>query len=118
MRQAWNARLASAISIILSFSRRQTQNPSGASAPHSVCRPLLKTSWGQASGAAAQALRAVTIDAAYAIRMEDKIGSIAPGKTADFTVLGQDPYEVPATQLKDIPIWGTVFEGKPFPVKK
>jgi predicted amidohydrolase YtcJ len=50
--------------------------------------------------------------------MEDKIGSIARGKTADFTVLGQDPYEVPATQLKDIPIWGTVFEGKPFPVKK
>ena len=63
-----------------------------------------------------QALRAITIDAAYAIRMEDEIGSIAPGKIADFAVLEQDPYEVPATLLKDIPIWGTVFEGKLFPI--
>jgi len=65
-----------------------------------------------------QALRAVTIDAAYAVRMENEIGSITPGKMADFTVLEQDPYEVPAEKLKDIPIWGTVFEGKPFPVNK
>jgi len=63
-----------------------------------------------------QALRAITIDAAYAIRMEDEIGSIAPGKLADFAVLEQDPYEVPPAQLKDIPIWGTVFEGKLFPI--
>jgi predicted amidohydrolase YtcJ len=39
-----------------------------------------------------QALRAVTLDAAYAIHMEDEIGSISPGKVADFTVLEQDPY--------------------------
>ena len=65
-----------------------------------------------------QAMRAVTIDAAYAVRMETEIGSITPGKMADFTVLEQDPYEVPAEQLKDIPIWGTVFEGKLFPVNK
>jgi len=65
-----------------------------------------------------QALRMVTIDAAYAIRMEDKIGSITAGKIADFTVLEQDPYEVDAEKLKDIPIWGTVFEGKLFPIKK
>jgi predicted amidohydrolase YtcJ len=65
-----------------------------------------------------QALRAITIDAAYAIRMEDEVGSIAPGKTADFTVLEQDPYEVPPTELKDIPIWGTVFEGTPFPTTR
>ncbi|KPK28933.1 MAG: hypothetical protein AMJ61_00020 [Desulfobacterales bacterium SG8_35_2] len=65
-----------------------------------------------------QALRAVTLDAAYAIRMEEEIGSISPGKVADFTVLEQDPYEVDPVKLKDIPIWGTVFEGKPFPIKK
>jgi predicted amidohydrolase YtcJ len=65
-----------------------------------------------------QALRAVTIDAAYAISQEDEIGSILPGKVADFTVLEQDPYEVEAEKLKDIPIWGTVFEGKLFPIKK
>ncbi len=65
-----------------------------------------------------QALRAVTIDAAYAIRMEDQIGSIEAGKIADFTVLEQDPYEVPPAELKDIPIWGTVFEGTPFPIER
>ena len=65
-----------------------------------------------------QALHAVTIDAAYAIRMEDEIGSIAPGKIADFTVLEQDPYEVEPEKLKDIPIWGTVFEGELFPVEE
>jgi predicted amidohydrolase YtcJ len=65
-----------------------------------------------------QALRAVTIDAAYAIRMEDEIGSIEAGKIADFAVLEQDPYEVDPVNLKDIPIWGTVFEGTPFPIAK
>ena len=65
-----------------------------------------------------QALRAVTIDAAYAIQQEEEMGSILPGKVADFTVLEQDPYEVDPEKLKDIPIWGTVFEGKPYPIKK
>jgi len=65
-----------------------------------------------------QALRAVTIDAAYAIQMEDEIGSIVAGKLADFTVLEQDPYEVGADELKDIPIWGTVFEGRLFPIDR
>ena len=48
--------------------------------------------------------------------MEDEVGSIRPGKRADFTVLVQDPYAVPIEQLADIPIWGTVFEGKPYPI--
>jgi predicted amidohydrolase YtcJ len=63
-----------------------------------------------------QALRAITIDAAYSWRKEDQIGSIAPGKIANFTVLDQDPYAVLPAKLKDIPIWGTVFEGRVFPV--
>ena len=65
----------------------------------------------------AQALRAITLDAAYAIRMDDRIGSITPGKMADFTVLEEDPFAVPAAELKDIPIWGTVFEGRLFPIR-
>lgn len=65
-----------------------------------------------------EALRAVTIEAAYAIRMEDQIGSIKVGKKADFTILEQDPYAIPLEKLKDIPIWGTVFEGEVFPLNK
>ena len=38
------------------------------------------------------------------------------GKKADFTVLEEDPYTVPIETLKDIPIWGTVFEGQPYPI--
>jgi predicted amidohydrolase YtcJ len=64
-----------------------------------------------------QALRAITIDAAYAIRMENQIGSIEPGKIADFTVLEQDPYAVDPRELKDIKVWGVVFEGTVFPAQ-
>ena len=63
-----------------------------------------------------QAMRAITIDAAFVLGMEDDIGSIRAGKRADFTVLEADPFDEPAETLKDIPIWGTVFEGRPFPI--
>jgi len=62
------------------------------------------------------ALRAVTIEAAYSWRKEHELGSIAPGKIANFTILDQDPYAVDPMQLKDIQIWGTVFEGRLFPL--
>jgi predicted amidohydrolase YtcJ len=64
----------------------------------------------------AQALRAVTIDAAHSWRMEHEMGSIAPGKVANFTVLEEDPFEADPRKLKDVPIWGTVFEGRLFPI--
>jgi predicted amidohydrolase YtcJ len=64
------------------------------------------------------ALRAVTIEAAYSWRQEDRIGSIAPGRVANFTVLGEDPYAVEPMKLWDIPVWGRVFEGVVFPVVK
>ncbi len=64
------------------------------------------------------ALRAITIGAAYAVGWEDEIGSIRAGKRADFTVLDTDPYEVGAAGLKDISIWGTVFEGEVAPLKQ
>lgn len=65
-----------------------------------------------------QAMRAITIDAAYMLGMEHEIGSIRAGKKADFTILEADPYETPEADLKDIPVWGTVFEGRPFEIKQ
>jgi len=64
----------------------------------------------------AQALRMITIDAAYTLGVDNKIGSISPGKLADFTVLTMDPYGVPKENIKDIKVWGTVVGGKIYPI--
>lgn len=63
-----------------------------------------------------QALRAVTLDAAYSLRLEDELGSLEPGKLATMTILHQSPYAVAPLAIKDIPVWGTVVEGRVFPV--
>ena len=62
------------------------------------------------------ALRGVTIEAAYSLRKENELGSIAIGKIANMTVLEKDPYEVKPEKLRDIGVWGTVFEGRKFAV--
>lgn len=64
------------------------------------------------------ALRAVTIEAAYSWRMEDELGSITPGKLANFTVLAEDPYAADPLRLKDIAVLGTVYAGRWFPAEK
>ena len=64
------------------------------------------------------ALKAITIDAAYVLGLEHEIGSLRAGKRADFTVLEQDPFEVGAQGLRDIEIWGTVFNGVAHPIEK
>ncbi len=58
------------------------------------------------------ALKAMTIDAAYSIQQEKKVGSIDVGKDANLTILEKSPYEVAPTALKDIPVWGTMLEGR------
>lgn len=62
------------------------------------------------------ALRAVTLGAAHALRQEDSIGSIAVGKRANLTILEASPLDVPATWIKDIPVWGTMLDGRVQPV--
>lgn len=64
------------------------------------------------------ALKAVTIEAAYSLRLEDEIGSIAPGKMANFTILDASPFTVDPQSIKDIKVWGTVLEGRLQPVTK
>jgi predicted amidohydrolase YtcJ len=62
------------------------------------------------------ALKAITIDAAYSIQQEKKVGSIEVGKDANLTVLMQSPYEVAPEKLKDVQVWGTMLEGRVQPV--
>jgi hypothetical protein len=63
------------------------------------------------------ALRAMTIEATYQLHLNQEIGSIEFGKRADFCVLEADPLEIDPLELKDIPVWGTVFGGELNPAK-
>ena len=58
-----------------------------------------------------QALRAYTIDAAWLVRMEDKIGSIEVGKYADLVILDEDIRKTELTKLKDVKVLGTLMDG-------
>lgn len=59
-----------------------------------------------------KALRAITIEAAQVIGMDGIVGSIAPGKKADFAVLDQDPYRAGAAALQGVKVEGVIFEGR------
>lgn len=60
------------------------------------------------------ALHAVTLGAAYTLRMDHLIGSITPGKHADFAVLEDDPLALLPERLRDVHVWGTVLGGRVF----
>jgi len=62
----------------------------------------------------AQALRAITLGAAWTLKLDGEIGSIEVGKRADFCVLHDDPLESAPMALKDLRIWGTVLSGRVF----
>jgi predicted amidohydrolase YtcJ len=62
----------------------------------------------------ADALRAITLGAAYTLKLDGEIGSIECGKRADFCVLDDDPLAVPSLALKDLPVWGVVQDGRVF----
>lgn len=64
------------------------------------------------------ALKAVTLDAAYSLHLEKDVGSIEPGKLANFTILADNPVTVDPMKIKDIEVWGTVQEGRVLPVAK
>ncbi len=57
------------------------------------------------------AMKAITLDAAYQLKLDHEMGSIEAGKLADFAVLEEDPLLVDPVTLKDIEVWGTVLGG-------
>ncbi len=56
-------------------------------------------------------LRAMTIDAAWQIHMEDKIGSLEIGKYADFIVVDKNPLEIQVAELHSIQCLQTYVNG-------
>jgi predicted amidohydrolase YtcJ len=57
------------------------------------------------------ALHAVTLGAAWQLKLDHEIGSIEAGKLADFAILEEDLLEVDPVTIKDIAVWGTVLGG-------
>ena len=58
-----------------------------------------------------EAVRAHTIDAAYALFAEDRIGSIDRGKFADLVVIDGDLFAADGEAIRDLPIWMTMIGG-------
>jgi hypothetical protein len=83
------------------------------------CAVNRKTASGRTLGeheriSVADALRTITLGAAYTFRLDAEVGSIECGKQADFAVLEDDPMTVGGENLKDVRIWGTVQGGRVF----
>jgi predicted amidohydrolase YtcJ len=62
---------------------------------------------------AGDALAMYTTQAAFASRREDEIGSLEPGKLADFAVLDGNPLVVEPERIPDIRVVATVVDGAP-----
>jgi predicted amidohydrolase YtcJ len=60
----------------------------------------------------AEALHSFTLGAAYAAHQEDRLGSLEPGKWADFIVVDRDYFEIPASEIDDIRVLQTWVSGK------
>ena len=56
-------------------------------------------------------LKAYTIHGAQSLMMEKKIGSIEPGKQADFVLVDRDILSVDNTEIKNTQVIWTVFSG-------
>lgn len=59
----------------------------------------------------ADALRAYTINGAFALRLDDKVGSIEVGKDADLVVLGEDLFAVEPEKIHEVPVLLTMMDG-------
>lgn len=59
-----------------------------------------------------EALRSFTLDAAYAAHQEDVIGTLEPGKWADFILIDRDYFDVPASEIWQIEVLQTWLAGE------
>jgi len=58
------------------------------------------------------AIRAVTINAAYEMFSDDKLGSLEVGKQADLVVLSENPRKTPIEKIRNIGVKQTWIDGK------
>jgi predicted amidohydrolase YtcJ len=59
-----------------------------------------------------EALRAYTAGGAWAGFQEDRLGTLEPGKLADFVVLSEDLFKIDPVAIRDVKVLRTVVGGK------
>lgn len=59
-----------------------------------------------------QAIKAYTINAAYVMRQEDRVGSIKKGKEADLIVMNQNIFEIAPAQIGQTRVMRTYLQGR------
>nr|WP_189407659.1 amidohydrolase [Alteromonas halophila] len=59
-----------------------------------------------------QALKGFTLDAAYAAHMEDKVGTLTPGKWADFILIDRDIFTIEPQDLWKTQVLATYVAGE------
>lgn len=59
-----------------------------------------------------KAIKAYTLNGAYVMRQEDKVGSIEVGKLADFVVLDRNLFEISENSIDQTKVFMTVFNGE------
>ncbi|HAS47462.1 MAG TPA: hypothetical protein DCS93_43700 [Microscillaceae bacterium] len=84
-------------SLMATAVNRKTKEGSSLGAPEAI------TIW--------QALQTMTTNAAWQIKMEDKIGSIKKGKYGDFVILDQNPLKAGKSSLRNIKVLRTIVHG-------
>ena len=67
---------------------------------------------------ATDAMKMITVDAAYTLGVEDKVGTIEAGKFADFAVLDEDPQAVAPLKIRDVAVVATILGGRVIPVSE
>ena len=58
------------------------------------------------------AIEAYTINGAYVMRQENKVGSLEVGKEADFIVINQNLFNIPTTQINQTLVLETYLKGE------
>ncbi|MBS0612839.1 MAG: amidohydrolase [Proteobacteria bacterium] len=68
--------------------------------------------WPEQAVSLDEALKIYTLNGARALRLESRIGSLQPGKSAQIIVLDRNPFKIPAADIGDTQVRMTYFEGK------
>ncbi|MEW4530401.1 amidohydrolase [Maioricimonas sp. JC845] len=63
-----------------------------------------------------QMIRFYTINNAWLMRAEDEIGSLEPGKRADFIIVDRDLLTCPDDDIRDTRVLATYLDGNPLPI--